>query len=1392
MRRLISYLPRTKWARRLTIFAACLLGLLALTLILLRWAAMSPVGRGYAETQIEALSPLGQTIEIEGLRGDLLGDFTVDALRVSDAEGEWLHAENVQIEWGPLSLVSRTLNVRELQAGRLFVARQPNLVRQNQPPRSSGAPINRLRFADVSIADLELNEAVTGRSLKAALEANLDTKISTGLLGLELTPANTDGDQIVAALEWGGAEQFLIGDLTASGPASGLLASLLGTGTDQPVEVSLEASGSKAAWQTDAHIDLGEVRHLEMVAHGSETEAELSGFINLAPFAALNPLQSRLGDRLDVSISALDGGEASLTAVSETLVLSASAPYDLQERYVDLAALDVTARARNDRILGLNGVGFSETLLQGRLDLTDGHVTFDGEAEAQDFSMRAYSAETISGPLTLTFDRTNQRLDISTDLASANFASENEAVMRWIGRSPAARFDGHYDIQTRNLLIRSAKLSLESGDLTADGSMSFRDAPWRLKGDFTPDRTAETWPDAIDAQPMLWTVSRGTDEIVQIALSSNLRAQPSVDLPVLRDPFEVSAELRIAPEQGIQIQSARLENPAMQSSASGVFRDGLLRLDISARSSGLHLGEAGLSNSDLQVRLAGPLNALQIDAVGQAKTLTLSANELDDFSISVIGAMGRAGFTGNVALTSIYLDRPLRMDGQARYGSGAWSLRDLLATYDGLSLSGEASGVGARSETVSADLKLLGRSQALGWLGEVDANLDISSERLLANAQMEGMRLGNLRLAKVLLSATGTQSDMSANMDLTGTLTSFGSTLPVTATSHVDLDLVPFKMALVSSGSLDDRPFRTVRPISIFRDGGSDTLSGGVEIFDGGISIDAVRGPDLMSLDATLENLNASALGALFGRQGLRGSLSGQQRLETKDNQLFGSGGMQLIGLSQGAPDAPAADLALNWKLADEVLALELAGEDKEDALSLSGRGSVPVLTSASPTGLALDQTKAMTFELEGEGPIEGIWSLLGPPDTRFEGLFDLSLEAAGQMKDLSPKGQFTLKNGVFEDGILGFKIQDIALDAALIPGAINVSRVSAEGAKGGKISGNGRYGFDGTGAVAIELDRLNALQRSDVSATLSGILNVQRDVDASLVEGNLVFDRASVDINRLPRGGFTTLDVKFPARDGEAAPQKTNLSPVRLDIGLKADRGVFVSGTGLSSEWALDADLTGTVRAPRLNGSARIVRGDVDVVGRQFRFDESSIRFAGDPREAQLNIRAVRSTSDLTASLNVSGTPLSPEISLGSDPALPDDEVFSRVLFGVSPSQLSPLQAAQLASAIASLSGGGGALDLVGPIEDVLDIDRLDIGIAENGAASIGAGKYLAEDVYVEVRTNTRGAPGLGVEWTPRSNLEVGAELATEEAPKFTIKWKRDYDLDRPEDGEKSEVKSE
>ena len=161
---------------------------------------------------------------------------------------------------------------------------------------------------------------------------------------------------------------------------------------------------------------------------------------------------------------------------------------------------------------------------------------------------------------------------------------------------------------------------------------------------------------------------------------------------------------------------------------------------------------------------------------------------------------------------------------------------------------------------------------------------------------------------------------------------------------------------------------------------------------------------------------------------------------------------------------------------------------------------------------------------------------------------------------------------------------------------------------------------------------------------------------------------------------------------------------------------------------------------------------------------------------EARLDITAERETNDLLSRVNITGTPARPDVSLSSVPELPQDEVLSRVLFGRSPSQLTGLEAARLAAALAQMGGGGG-FDLLGGIEQLAGLDALDVRQNDSGQFEVSTGRYLSEDVYLEVMSDAQGNAGVSVEWEPRDNISVTADTTPGEGENLTIEWTRDFD---------------
>ncbi|MEO0608413.1 MAG: hypothetical protein AAFY82_09290, partial [Pseudomonadota bacterium] len=105
--------PTLRFWRRFGMIA--ILGLILL-IIAVRLFAMSPIASQIVTAQIERQTVRGQSLEVTGLRGDILGRVRAEQLTVRDAQGVWLRAEQVDLNWSPLSLLSGYLNVDWLTA----------------------------------------------------------------------------------------------------------------------------------------------------------------------------------------------------------------------------------------------------------------------------------------------------------------------------------------------------------------------------------------------------------------------------------------------------------------------------------------------------------------------------------------------------------------------------------------------------------------------------------------------------------------------------------------------------------------------------------------------------------------------------------------------------------------------------------------------------------------------------------------------------------------------------------------------------------------------------------------------------------------------------------------------------------------------------------------------------------------------------------------------------------------------------------------------------------------------------------------------------------------------------------------------------------------------------
>ena len=527
-----------------------------------------------------------------------------------------------------------------------------------------------------------------------------------------------------------------------------------------------------------------------------------------------------------------------------------------------------------------------------------------------------------------------------------------------------------------------------------------------------------------------------------------------------------------------------------------------------------------------------------------------------------------------------------------------------------------------------------------------------------------------------------------------------------------------------------------------------------------------------------ISSLDVDQVMVLVGRPVAGGTVSGEGAFQFLADRIEGSANVTLDDLKNPGSDADTVSLRVEVGLQNEVLDVRAVpvGATLDGAITLGGA----VDTFPRAPFMQWPPTEALKGRAQIAGDIGPLAELFLPPQTDVSGRLNMDVNFL-QPTDLERvNGSITLANGVFEQGALGLRLQDINTDIALRGLTIDVARFDARGARGGTLSGSGTMGLgEGTGSVDIRASKLRVMDRREGYAEVSGTLSVSRTLELFKLGGDLVVDDAEIDISNLPKAGLPTLEVDFNEPDAEADEEDGPSQAARttlLDVRVRSSGGLEVKGRGLDARMNLDARIGGPFDAPEITGTAGFDRGRFDFLGKRFVFRDSEIRLNSDVFQSQLDLEAVRETADLTALVRITGTVERPDIELTAEPTLPEDEVLSRVLFGRSPTQLSAIEAARFAAALAQLSGGGG-LDLLGSVENAIGLDTLDIGQSDTGQTQLTTGKYLSDDVYVEVRSAVEGTPGIAVEWQARRNISVEGETVPGESQSVSVQWKKDFD---------------
>jgi translocation and assembly module TamB len=591
---------------------------------------------------------------------------------------------------------------------------------------------------------------------------------------------------------------------------------------------------------------------------------------------------------------------------------------------------------------------------------------------------------------------------------------------------------------------------------------------------------------------------------------------------------------------------------------------------------------------------------------------------------------------------------------------------------------------------------------------------------------------------------------------------------------------------LEGAGRINKAAFSLVGPAALRLGPVQSSLSLSAAAAGGTVRADLRRSGEEVTGEIRAQAIDVAELAGDFV-----GKVSGELDLSGRGPHLSGRLASRIAGLrsrdepeSEGLSGTVTAALE-NGRLRLKADAVNVAG------LKSHGEADLPAEASAVPFRIAVDRTKPLTGGFSVEGEVRPLWDVLAGGERSLAGRINASGVVAGSMNRLLLTGTASLSQGRFQDIASGLQLQGLGVEAVFGQDALVVNRFSAADGRGGSISGDGRVSFEEGGASTfrLTLKKFQLLDNDTGRATASGSVLVAHPAKGEgKISGELIVDRADIVAAAPTPTGVVPMDVVEIHQKQQHGPEPAAAAragpPIGLDVAVRAARGVYLKGRGLNLELSLESRVTGSVDHPAFEGVARVVAGNYDFAGKRFDVESSgTIHLGATAAQIRLDLSATWSDPTITAVVKVQGTAAKPEITLTSSPVLPQDEILARVLFGVSASQLAPAQGAEMASALASLAGGGG-FDVIGNLRQFAGLDRLALGATQTAQTTISGGKYISKDVYLELTGGARNGTGASVEWRIQKNLSLISRYGAALDPRYpndsdaslSIRFRRDF----------------
>ena len=1350
----------------------------------------SGIGHRLIVDRIAAFAPAsGLRLKVGRIEGSLYGTATLHDVTFADPQGVFLRVPLMDLDWRPFNWFSKVLDVRTLVAHRGVLTRLPDLRPGN--PDAPVFPNFDIRVDRFVIDKLSVAEGVAGPARKIDLAAKVDIRA-----GRALVKANGSlggGDKLAALIDAAPDRDKFDVALDYAAPRGGLLAGLVGAQSD--VRAIVVGKGTWTKWdgglllnqagqQAAAFRLTNRAGHYAMLgrAQGSLLPAGLAQRALGKTFylgASGTFLKSVIAGRVGIDgagVKANGGGHIDLAR-------------NLFDRFA------VKARLTEPELFGA-GVRLEGVTFDGMLDGPFRNLAVTHRVDAA----RLVAGSTIAERLTTqgTARYTPAGLTVPLDLAVARLTTGNPALdPRLVGGRARGTITLAGDKLASDALTIAfpgleARLALR-GDMARGG--------YALAGPVTARGFEIANLGAVDAGAKIlfkigaqypWTLRanlqgrmpRVTNATLTSLAGTGIHFAGALSLgaraPLLFDHATLGAS-----KLNLALSGRRLANGQTSIAGSGRHADyGRFTIQAAFAGDGPHaelvfadpLPAAGLK--DVRVALSPIKDGFRIVTAGGstlgpfAGTLGLFSSpggptrividQLNVWKTAVSGTLllDRSAVTGTLALAGGGLDGTVRL---APRGGGQGfdvALDAANAQFAGPTPLSVASGhleaaglLKGGHTTISGNLAAQGIGSGSLFVG-----------RLAASAQLRDGR------GKITASVAGRRGAQFA-------LQLFG-------------DVAPERIAVLANGTFAGKRITMPRRAVLTpATGGGWDLAPTQVGFGGGIAIASGRfgGRSEPILHLALADMPLSLADIAMADLGLGGKASGLI------DYARGAGGvptgraqLQIKGLTRSG-------LVLTSRPVDLALVAMLGARDFEtravirEGTEIRGRfqGRIGGLAQGGSLVERL-RAGALFAQLRYNGPADALWRLLALETFDLTGPLEVAADATGTLANPSVRGSLASDNMRLQSALTGTDLSHIVARGTFAGSRLALTSFAGRATNGGTVSGSGTVDLTGIGVRGPGLDlKLAArgallLARDDMAAAVTGPLRIVSDGVNGTIAGRLTIDTARWQLGRAAAvTALPNIRTREINRAADIAPPRSVSAPWRYLIDAAGDNRIDVRGLGIDSEWGANIRIRGTTAAPTILGRADLVRGGYEFAGKRFDMTRGQITFSGqNPPDPRLDIAAEANVSGLAARVTVTGTALLPEIAFSSTPALPEEELLARLLFGNSITQISAPEALQLGAALASLRGGGG-LDPINKLRAAIGLDRLRIVSADAAlgrATGVAVGKYLGRRLYAEIVTDGRGYSATELEFRVTSWLSILASVSTVGRESLNAKVSKDY----------------